>query len=229
MEIIKFDKVSRNFYDGTELVEALKETSFSINAGELVAVVGPSGSGKSTLLTLMGGLQSPTNGDIYFMGENIHDISKEKLSEFRLDKIGFILQYSNLIPYLTIEEQFQLVDKIRNKKFDEKYADSLMEEIDIKHRKSFYPGDLSGGEKQRAAICRALYPDPLLVLADEPTASLDTQRAIAVVKLLAKQTKKANRATVMVTHDLRLLEYCDRVFEITDGIVTEKTGEQIVH
>lgn len=221
-EIMKFENVSKTFQDGDEQIEALSSTSFTVNAGELVAIVGPSGSGKSTLLTIMGGLQEPDEGDIYFDGKKINDMSPDERSQLRFKEIGFILQASNLVPFLTISEQFQLVDKLSGEEYDEEKAKELMDKVGIKGRKDQYPGDLSGGERQRAAICRALYPNPKLLLADEPTASLDTERAMEVVKLLKDLTEKAERTTVMVTHDTRLLKYCDRVFEIIDGKMEEE-------
>lgn len=221
MEIIRFEEVKKEFNDGDEIIQALKPTSFSVNAGELVAIIGPSGSGKSTMLTMMGGLQRPTSGKITFMGQDISNMKEKDRNKLRYDKIGFVLQESNLIPFLTIEEQFQLVDKFAKKKHDAKKAKDLMTQMDIYKRKNQYPGDLSGGERQRAAICRALYPQPVLLLADEPTASLDTDKAMEVVKLLAKQTRGTNRATVMVTHDNRLLEFCDKVYKITDGQLSQ--------
>ncbi|MGO4938300.1 ABC transporter ATP-binding protein [Fundicoccus sp. Sow4_H7] len=220
MEIISFKNVSKTYSDGHESIEALKETSFSINSGELVAVVGPSGSGKSTLLTMMGGLQSPTNGEINFLEKNFSNLSPKEKNSLRYDKIGFILQSSNLIPYLTIEEQLILVDKFAKKKYNRQKAQDLMEQLDILKRKDLYPSDLSGGEQQRAAICRALYTEPKLILADEPTASLDTKKAKTVVQLLKKTTEETDRSTVMVTHDERMLTYCDRIFRIIDGQLT---------
>lgn len=214
---MRFENVKKTFKDGDEIIEALKTTSFSVNSGELVAIIGPSGSGKSTLLTMMGGLQKPTEGKIYFNGEDISEMDEIQRNHLRFDKIGFILQTSNLVPFLTISEQFRLVDKFSGKKHDEEKAKYLMEKMDIYNRKDLYPGDLSGGERQRAAISRALYPNPKLLLADEPTASLDTERAIQVVELLKELTQDYDRTTVMVTHDNRLLKYCDRIFRIVDG------------
>lgn len=222
MEIIKFDNVTKEFQDGSETIQALKSTSFSIESGQLVAIIGPSGSGKSTLLTMMGGLQRPTEGTITFMGEDISTMDEKDRNVLRFDQIGFILQASNLVPFLTIEDQFKLVDKFAGRKYDRERAHKLMEDLDILKRKDLYPGDLSGGERQRAAICRALYPDPKLLLADEPTASLDTERAKQVVELLHDLTEDSERSTVMVTHDNRLLEYCDKVFRIVDGEMTEE-------
>lgn len=219
---VEFKNVTKTFIDKKETIEALKETSFKINAGEFVAIIGPSGSGKSTLLTLMGGLQKPTSGNIFIDSEPFGDASELVRSKQRLNKIGFILQQSNLVPYLTIKEQFQLVDKVKKQKANINRINSLMEKLNISKLANSYPQDLSGGERQRAAIARAIYSKPSLVLADEPTASLDSKKAFEVVKILANETKEEKRVTVMVTHDERLLDYCDRIFEITDGILTER-------
>lgn len=219
---VEFKNVTKKFIDKKETIEALKETSFKINAGEFVAIIGPSGSGKSTLLTLMGGLQKPTSGNIFIDSEPFGDASELVRSKQRLNKIGFILQQSNLVPYLTIKEQFQLVDKVKKQKANINRINSLMEKLNISKLANSYPQDLSGGERQRAAIARAIYSKPSLVLADEPTASLDSKKAFEVVKILANETKEEKRVTVMVTHDERLLDYCDRIFEITDGILTER-------
>lgn len=223
MEIMKFDSVRKEFKDGDEIIQALKPTSFSIDAGQLVAVIGPSGSGKSTMLTMMGGLQSPTSGTITFDGKTLSEMKEKERNNLRFNEIGFILQASNLVPFLTVEEQFRFVDKFAGRPYQQERAEALMKRLDVDHRKNNYPDDLSGGERQRVAICRALYNEPKLILADEPTASLDTERTINVVKLMRDLTKENNVSTVMVTHDTRLLKYCDRAFQVLDGVVTEKT------
>ncbi len=184
--------------------------------------MGPSDSGKSTLLTLMGGLQKQNEGEILFESRSINSIKQKELNKLRFDKIGFILQQSNLIPYLKIKDQFKFIDHIAKRKYDSKKANNLMEKMDIFKRKELYPEQLSRGEKQRASICRDLYNSPKLILADETTASLDTNRAIQVVQLLNENTKENNRTTVMATHDERLLKYFDRIFRIVDGELTEK-------
>ena len=221
MEIIRFENVYKTFEKNKEEIKALKETSFSLNAGEMVAIIGPSGSGKSTLLTMMGGLQRPSGGKIMFNGKDLGSMKEKERNKLRFDEIGFILQASNLVPYLTIREQFELVDKFAKKKTDEKKVDEILNRMGISNRKKSYPGELSGGERQRAAISRALYTNPFLLLADEPTASLDSKKTKDVIELLAEQTKNNKRTTVIVTHDNRLLEYCDRVFKIVDGVLEE--------
>lgn len=226
MEIMKFDKVYKEFKDGEETITALKETSFTLNSGELVAIIGPSGSGKSTMLTMMGGLQRPTGGTITFNGENLSDMDEKERNKLRFDKIGFILQASNLVPYLKLKDQFYLVDKFSKVERNKEKADELLERLGILKRKNQYPGDISGGERQRAAIARALYTDPNLLLADEPTASLDSEKAMEVIKLLKELTVDSDRTTVIVTHDNRLLKYCDRVFKIVDGTLSEEKVEK---
>lgn len=221
MSMIVFDKVFRDYKDGGQVVHALKETTFEIQEGEFVAIVGPSGSGKSTLLTLMGGLQQPSGGEIYLNDRAYGALSQEMLIKFRFTEIGFILQSSNLVPYLTLAEQFILVDRYAKRAHDIAKANSLMKSLGIKKLANTYPADMSGGERQRAAICRALYTEPSLILADEPTASLDSEKAYEVMKIIADRTKQNRIAAVMVTHDRRLLAYVDRVFEVTDGVLAE--------
>ena len=221
MEIMKFEKVYKTFEENGEKIEALKEASFNLNSGELVAIVGPSGSGKSTLLTMMGGLQRPSGGTITFEDKDLSSMDEKERNKLRFDRIGFILQASNLVPYLTLDDQFALVDKFVGKKRDSKKSDEILEKMSILKRKNQYPGDLSGGERQRGAIARALYTEPSLLLADEPTASLDSKKAIEVIQLLKDLTTDSNRTTVIVTHDERLLEYCDRVFKVVDGVLEE--------
>ncbi|AMB98476.1 hemin ABC transporter ATP-binding protein [Aerococcus urinaehominis] len=222
MEIMKFEKVYKTFEENGETIEALKEASFSLNAGELVAIVGPSGSGKSTLLTMMGGLQRPSGGTITFAGRDLSAMDEKERNKLRFDKIGFVLQSSNLVPYLTLDDQFALVDQFAGRKRDQQKSDELLEKMAILDRKNQYPGDLSGGERQRGAIARALYTEPNLLLADEPTASLDSKKAIEVIQLLKDLTTDSDRTTVLVTHDERLLAYCDRVFKVLDGVLEEQ-------
>lgn len=221
MEIMKFTNVYKTFEENGEVIEAFKEASFTLNSGEVVAIVGPSGSGKSTLLTMMGGLQRPSGGEITFNGKNLSEMDEKERNKLRFDKIGFILQASNLVPYLKLKDQFELVDKFAKRKINKEKTDELLEKMGILNRKNQYPGDLSGGERQRAAIARALYTEPNLLLADEPTASLDSKKAIEVMELLRDLTKDTDRTTVVVTHDDRLLKYCDRVFRVVDGVLSE--------
>lgn len=219
MKLIEVKKVSKSFMDGGKKTQALKKTSFSVEEGELVALIGPSGSGKSTLLTIIGGLQQPDGGEVLIQNKEFSEVSDEKRSKLRFKEIGFILQASNLIPFLTVKDQLRLVDKINKEKTDPDYVDDLLDQLGIKDLHNKYPGDLSGGEKQRVAIARALYHNPSVILADEPTASLDSERAFEVAEILAESTRQNKKATIMVTHDERLVGYCDKVYRMIDGVL----------
>ncbi|SFB87830.1 putative ABC transport system ATP-binding protein [Alkalibacterium subtropicum] len=221
MKLIELKDVKKTFQDGRKMIEALKPTNFSVEQGEFVAVIGPSGSGKSTFLTIIGGLQTPTEGKVFIREDKFSELDEKDRAKKRFNEIGFILQASNLIPFLTVKDQLKLVNKIEKSKLDEAKVENLLSELGIDHLMDKYPSDLSGGEKQRAAIARAMYHNPTVILADEPTASLDTDRAFEVVEILARETKKEKKATIMVTHDERLTDYCDAVYTMKDGVLTK--------
>lgn len=221
MQAIEFKNITKNFMDGDRELEVLKPTSLTINKGEFVAIIGPSGSGKSTFLTIAGGLQQPTQGQVLINQKAFSELSEKKRAKVRFEEIGFILQSSNLVPFLTVKNQFKLIDKVNHSRNTQR-AQELLEQLGIEDITNKYPEDISGGQKQRVAIAKALYNNPTVILADEPTASLDSERAFEVVDILAQQSKALNKAIVMVTHDLRLIEKCDRVFEMSDGVLTEK-------
>lgn len=221
MSLIKLSNISKDFVQGSETINALKKTNFEANAGELVAIIGPSGSGKSTFLTIIGGLQTPTSGEVFINNVSYSNKSELERSKLRFKDIGFILQASNLIPFLTVKEQLHLYNNVTKTKIDKEKCKNLLNELDIYQLRDKYPNELSGGERQRVAIAKALYHEPSLILADEPTASLDSKKAFEVVKLLSKETKEHNKTTIMVTHDERLIEYCDSVYTIEDGILTK--------
>ena len=219
-KLIEMQGITKDFIQNDEIIRALKETNFYAEEGDLIAIIGPSGSGKSTFLTIIGGLQSPTTGKVLVGGEKFSQLNLKARSKVRFEKIGFILQSSNLIPFLKISDQLFLYNKIRRTKADMSRYELLIEKLDIKKLVKKYPNELSGGERQRVAIAKALYHDPMVVLADEPTASLDTRRAFEVVKLLARETKEQKKATIMVTHDERLIQFCDKVYQIVDGVMS---------
>ena len=221
MKAIELKNVKKSFKDGDETIEALNEPNFSVDKGEFVAIIGPSGSGKSTLLTIAGGLQSPSSGEIWINGRALNEKKEKARAKVRFEEIGFILQASNLVPFLTVKKQLQLVDKV-NKAKENRAGLDLLKRLGLEKLVDKYPEELSGGERQRVAIVRALYNDPTIILADEPTASLDTEKAYEVVKILAKEAKEKNKATIMVTHDLRLVDYCDKVYLMEDGRLSEK-------
>ena len=223
MNVLEFINVTRSYQDGNKEVEALKETNFKIEEGQFIAIIGPSGSGKSTFLTLAGGLQTPSKGQIIINGKDYTNLSEKERAKLRFNDIGFVLQASNLVPFLTAKQQLELVDRI-NKKRKKTLQDqeSLFKELGIDHLENKLPKDLSGGERQRLAIARALYNNPAIILADEPTASLDSDRAFEVVDLLSKECKEKNKSIIMVTHDNRMIEKCNHVYRMKDGILTKE-------
>ncbi|MCH4008719.1 ABC transporter ATP-binding protein [Companilactobacillus sp.] len=223
MATIELSNINKIFGSGLSRVQVLNDVNFKANKGELVLVLGPSGSGKSTFLTIAGGLQTPTSGDVKLNNEEIDSLSKKAMEKLRLNQIGFVLQAYNLIPYLTVKEQFSLVDKVKRQgNLNQADLDELLDLLEIKDTLNKYPSELSGGQNQRVAIARALYTDPEIILADEPTASLDTDRVNDVGELLQTLAKKRNKAVVVVTHDLRLENYADRIYKIMDGKMTEQ-------
>ena len=223
MNVLEFKNVTKSYQDGNNEIEALKETNFKIEEGQFIAIIGPSGSGKSTFLTLAGGLQTPSKGQIIINGKDYTNLSEKERAKLRFNDIGFVLQASNLVPFLTAKQQLELVDRINKQKRqtlqDQK---SLFKELGIDHLENKLPKDLSGGERQRLAIARALYNNPAIILADEPTASLDSDRAFEVVDLLSKECKEKNKSIIMVTHDNRMIEKCDHVYRMKDGILTKE-------
>ena len=223
MNVLEFINVTKSYQDGNKEIEALKETNFKIEEGQFIAIIGPSGSGKSTFLTLAGGLQTPSKGQIIINGKDYTNLAEKERAKLRFNDIGFVLQASNLVPFLIAKQQLELVDRI-NKKRKRTLQDqeSLFKELGIDHLENKLPKDLSGGERQRLAIARALYNNPAIILADEPTASLDSDRAFEVVDLLSKECKEKNKSIIMVTHDNRMIEKCDHVYRMKDGILTKE-------
>lgn len=223
MNVLEFKNVTKSYQDGNNEIEALKETNFKIEEGQFIAIIGPSGSGKSTFLTLAGGLQTPSKGQIIINGKDYTNLSEKDRAKLRFNDIGFVLQASNLVPFLTAKQQLELVDRInKNNKQTIQDKHSLFKELGIEHLENKLPKDLSGGERQRLAIARALYNDPAIILADEPTASLDSDRAFEVVDLLSKECREKNKSIIMVTHDNRMIEKCDHVYRMKDGILTKE-------
>ncbi|KAA0760824.1 ABC transporter ATP-binding protein [Bacillus sp. SH5-2] len=217
--LLKLDKVSKVYGEGNTEVTALHPISLDVKAGEFIGIVGPSGSGKSTLLSIAGALLSPSKGDIYIREQNITKLSEKEMTDIRLKKIGFIFQFANLVPYLNVKEQLLYIAKLKkeNKQESEKRADHLLAAFGLGERKNHYPNQLSGGEKQRVAIARAFMNNPDLILADEPTASLDSKRAREVVEMMKREVKESQKAAIMITHDERMLDVCDRILTLRDG------------
>lgn len=219
--MIYLESVTKSFNDGKNRVEVLHPVTLHVNRGSFVAIVGPSGSGKSTLLTIMGALQKPTQGTITIDNHQLSHLTENELSSLRFNTLGFILQTSNLIPFFTVYEHFQFKIRESNQNIADHEIRKLLESLDIDKLRDQYPESLSGGERQRVAIGLALILKPSIILADEPTASLDTDRAFDVVKLLKRITNEYNTSVIMVTHDLRMIEECDETYEMVDGTLKQ--------
>ncbi|CCI84354.1 resistance ABC superfamily ATP binding cassette transporter, binding protein [Lactobacillus pasteurii DSM 23907 = CRBIP 24.76] len=223
MAAIQLEKINKVYGKGGAQVRALKDVDFEAESGEVVLIMGPSGAGKSTFLTIIGSLQKPTSGSVKVDGEEISQLSAKKTGALRLNKIGFILQAYNLVPYLTVQDQFVLVDKVKRQgNLSKEELAKLMEQLGISDLAKKYPGELSGGQKQRVAIARALYADPAIILADEPTASLDSEKVKEVGQLFKTMAKERNKAVILVTHDPRLKEYADHIYEMMDGQLSKE-------
>lgn len=215
--MIELTDVTKTFQQGDEEIHALRSCTMTVEPGRFVAIIGPSGSGKSTLLTIMGGLRTPTTGSVRLDGVALEDASAKERAKIRFASVGFILQASSLVPFLTVGDQLRLHGKVAGKEIDPGRRTDLLTKLGIDDIAGKYPGDISGGQRQRVAIATALIHDPAIILADEPTASLDSERAFETTELLADLTHEFDKTTIMVTHDERLLRYCDEVFRMEDG------------
>lgn len=216
---LQLNNISKVYQDGENEKTVLDNVSLKVKPGEFAAIVGPSGSGKSTMLSIAGALLSSTTGEV-IIGDTRLDNKNKNWNHVRREKIGFIFQSHQLVPYLNVEDQLNLIAKIsknNDKKEFEAYADELLIDLGLENSKTKYPNKLSGGEKQRVAIARAFMNKPDVILADEPTASLDGPRGRQVVEMIRKVVKKQNRAAIMVTHDERVLDLVDVIYRIENG------------
>lgn len=226
MSSFSVKNVNQIFGTGTAEVHVLHDVNFEAEPGTLSLIMGPSGSGKSTFLSIVGGLLTPTSGTVEVNGISYNERSKKERDALRLDSIGFVLQAYHLLPYLTVADQFKLVDKIKSQcNLSREALTDVLETLGIKDLLNKYPSELSGGQQQRVAIARALYPDPAIILADEPTAALDSARVAVIGKLLKDLAVKHHKAVVVVTHDGRLVDSADRLYEMKDGYLTKSTPE----
>jgi putative ABC transport system ATP-binding protein len=216
---LQIEAVSKFYQVGSATIKAVDAVSVAVRSGEFVALVGPSGSGKTTLLAMLAGLLRPTEGGIIIDGRDLSSMSEQERTAFRRQKIGFTFQANNLVPFLTAQENVELMLRLNGKldRAGKARAKDLLERLGLGDRLNNLPRQLSGGQQQRVAIARALIHEPSVVLADEPTASLDTERAFQVVETFSAMIREQNRAGVMVTHDLRLVQYVDRVIQMMDG------------
>ncbi|TDM03984.1 ABC transporter ATP-binding protein [Macrococcus carouselicus] len=225
--MLEIKDIKKTFGSGEQATEVLKGINLDVNDGEIVMLYGPSGSGKSTLLTIIGGLLTPSSGEIVLDGRSWSDLSDSKMTAMRLSDIGFIFQSAHLLPYLNVKDQLTEVatENGMNKRTASEQADALLADFGLSHRAQAYPNRLSGGERQRTAIARAFMNSPKMILADEPTASLDKARALEVVDMLKKRVKSADTVCIMITHDQRLFPKADRLFMLDDGKLTDQTDQ----
>lgn len=217
MKSIELKNISKSYKDGDSTLEILHDINFSVAAGEFVAIVGPSGSGKSTLLSIIGALLKPSSGEITIGNNDITSASAKELTSARLNDIGFIFQKAELIPYLNVLDQLNLINKLANLKPNISKNKKLLDSVGLSDRLTNFPSQLSGGQQQRVAIARALANDPKIILADEPTASLDSKRGREIVTMLQEASHSQNKAIIMVTHDERVLDLADKTYHLEDG------------
>ncbi len=220
------EHVTKSFGENEAKTQVLNDITFTAEKGQLVILNGASGSGKSTLLSIIGGLLGKSSGEITLDDLDYVDLSDKKLTDMRLNQIGFIFQSSHLIPYLNVTDQLVYVGEMAGmrKKDAKERAEKLLKQIGLSHRLKSYPNELSGGEKQRVAIMRAWMNHPKMILADEPTASLDSKRAIEVAKMIKNSVKENNSIGIMITHDERIFEFADIVIKLSDGRIEEQVS-----
>jgi putative ABC transport system ATP-binding protein len=219
--VLEAKSVTKTYEVDSNSINAVDDVSIQICPGEFVALVGPSGSGKTTMLAILAGLLSPTRGSILIGGQDLAGMSETERTRFRRERVGFTFQSNNLVPYLTVRENVELMLKL-NRQLDRTgkgRATQLLEQLGLGDRMKNLPSQLSGGQQQRVAIARALVHKPNIVLADEPTASLDTKRAFQVVGTFADLVHAENLAGIMVTHDLRMVKFVDKIIQMQDGKV----------
>ncbi len=220
--VIEANEVSKVYRSGANSVRAVDQVSFNVKAGEFVGLVGPSGSGKTTMLAMLAALLLPSEGAVTIDGQNLSKLNDQQRVRFRRERIGFTFQSNNLVPYLTVQENVELMLRL-NGRYDRSERQRVLDLLDrlgLSERLNNLPSQISGGQRQRVAIARSLIHNPSLVLADEPTASLDTERAYQVVRIFSDLIHEQNKAGIMVTHDLRMCVYVDKVFQMNDGKIS---------
>lgn len=217
MNILEVKNLSKIYGKGDTLVKAVDDVSFTVEQGEFVAIIGPSGSGKSTLLHIIGGVDTPTTGNVIIDGTDITKLKESPLSIFRRRQIGLVYQFYNLIPILTVEENLTLPLLLDGRKPNKEQIDYLVSNLGLGDRLKHLPNQLSGGQQQRVSIGRALANNPALLLADEPTGNLDSENSKEIVALLRKFNREHNQTVIMITHDERIAQSADRIIAIEDG------------
>lgn len=215
--ILKCENLTKIYGDEENKTIALDDVSFTVKKGQFVSIIGASGSGKSTLLHLLGGVDNPTSGTVFIKDINIHQLTEDKLAEFRRKEIGIIYQFYNLLPIMNVKENITLPRELDKRKINEKELDELIHILGLEDRVTHLPNQLSGGQQQRVAIGRALINHPSLILADEPTGNLDSKSSKEIIELLKISNKRYNQTILLVTHDEKIAKEADRIITIKDG------------
>lgn len=227
MEILRVEDLTKIYGKGSTEVVALDHLSFSVQKGEFVAIVGASGSGKSTLLHLLGGVDRPTSGKVFIDGKDIYEFDDDKLAIFRRRQVGLIYQFYNLIPILNVEENITLPLSLDNREVNQNKLEELLKTLGLTKRRNHLPNQLSGGQQQRTSIGRALITNPTIVLADEPTGNLDSKASDEIVELLKRSNWDYNQTIIMITHDMEIAKYADRIIKLEDGKIVGESYDII--
>ena len=224
MELLKVEELCKVYGKGENEVRAVDGVSFSVSKGQMVAIIGASGSGKSTLLHLLGAVDQPTSGKVWLDGQDVFKHNKKELAIFRRRQVGLIYQFYNLNPVLTAEENIVLPVLMDGRKPDKEQLEKILDMLELKERRNHLPSQLSGGQQQRAAIGRALFTAPQIILADEPTGNLDSKNSAEIMELFRRTNRELKQTILMVTHDESLAEQCDRIIVLHDGkIISDET------
>ena len=227
MALLETINLSKNYQMGEIQVAALTKVSFSIEEGEFVVILGPSGSGKSTLLNLIGGMDNPSEGQIFIQGEDITEYNEKKLTEYRKDKVGFVFQFYNIMANLTAEENIEVATELSENPLP---IDDILKEVGLWERRNHFPSQLSGGEQQRVSIARAVAKNPELLLCDEPTGALDYKTGIAILALLRRLNQQMKKTVIIITHNADIALMADRVIQMRSGeIIENRVNEQPVN
>ena len=224
MELLNVENLCKVYGKGENEVRAVDGVSFSVPKGQMVAIIGASGSGKSTLLHMIGAVDRPTSGKIFLDGQDVFQQNNRELAIFRRRQVGLIYQFYNLIPVLTAEENIMLPVLMDGRKPDKEHLEKILDMLGLKERRDHLPSQMSGGQQQRVSIGRALFTSPQVILADEPTGNLDSKNSAEIMELLRRSNRELKQTTLIITHDEKIAEQCDRIIVLSDGKIISDDG-----